>query len=71
MDSKNLLKSKTLWFNGLSIMAILVTDILASPEMKTLLGSYAPYMMVVGAFINAVLRQYTTVPLRTAKDAVS
>ena len=69
METKDLLQSKVLWFNVLSITAILITDVLASAEMREVLGGYAPYIMMGGALINAVLRQYTTVPLRTAKDA--
>ena len=69
MDSKKLIQSKVLWFNLLSISAILITDVLASPEMREVLGNHASTLMIVGAFANAILRQYTTVPLRTSKDA--
>lgn len=65
METKNLLQSKVLWFNILSILSILLADIMGTPEMKAVLGSHASTIMIVGALINAILRQYTTVPLRT------
>lgn len=69
MESKKLIQSKVLWFNVLSIGSVALTTILASPEMKETLGEYAPMIMIAGAVINAVLRQYTTVPLNTATPA--
>ncbi|MCK5538507.1 MAG: hypothetical protein KAI79_16895 [Bacteroidales bacterium] len=63
MATKKPIESKVLWFNFLSILAIVITEMLATPEIKEALGSYAMYIMVAGAFVNGALRKYTTKPL--------
>ncbi len=60
MNSKKPIQSRTLWFNILSVLAIALTEILASPELREMLGGYTGILMVAGAVVNAMLRLDTS-----------
>jgi len=57
--------SKTVWFNMLSVVAIVITELSASPEFKELIGAQIYLVMIAGAVVNGMLRQYTVKPLTT------
>ena len=63
MPSKKLVQSKTLWFNLLSVVAIVITQVSSSIEMKELLGGYGYLLMIAGATVNGILRLFTDKPL--------
>ena len=58
--SKKPIQSRTLWFNVLSIVAVIVTEVLSNTELKELLGGYTGTIMILGAVINAMLRLDTS-----------
>ncbi len=58
--TKKPIQSRTLWFNVLSIVAIVVTEVLSNTELKELLGGYTGTIMILGAVINAMLRLDTS-----------
>ena len=63
MESKRIIQSKNIWFNVLSIMAIVVAELSASSEIKELLGTNAFMLMIAGAIINMLIRFYTVKPI--------
>jgi len=63
MGSKSPVKSRTLWFNVLSIGAIAVAELQASVELKEALGANALWLMIAGAVVNMVIRFYTVEPI--------
>ena len=65
METKKPIESRILWFNVLSIAAIIITEILAKPEMVAVLGGYTSILMVSGAVINAILRLDTSTAIKT------
>ena len=68
---KNPLKSKTLWFNTLSIIAIAIASLQGSPEFKEAIGGYIYWLMAIGAIINAILRFYTIEPITSQKKQLN
>ena len=66
-NSKKPINSKVLWFNILSVVAIVVTALMGSEEFKQVAGDNAYMLVVANATINGVLRQFTTEPLTTSK----
>jgi len=58
--SKKPIQSRTLWFNVLSIVAVVVAEVLSNAEFKELLGGYTGTIMILGAVINAMLRLDTS-----------
>ncbi len=69
VETKSPIHSKVLWFNILSVAAIVVTEVIATPEIKELLGGKVYILMIIGALINAGLRVVTTTPLSTSAPA--
>ena len=65
MESKRPIESKVLWFNILSVIAIIITELSASPEFRELIGGKVYLIMIAGAVVNGMLRQYTVKPLTT------
>ena len=65
MQTKRPIYSRTLWFNLLSVVAIVHAEILANPELKEFIGGYTGALMITGAVINAILRFRTTMPIST------
>ncbi len=64
-NSKKAIQSKTLWFNILSIIAILIAHIQSTPELKELVGNYGYLLMLGGALVNAILRTVTTKAIKS------
>ena len=60
MNSKKPIQSRMLWFNILSVLAVALTEILATPELREVLGGYVGVLMIAGAVINAMLRMDTS-----------
>ena len=71
METKTPIQSKVLWFNTLAVLAIVIAEVLASTELKEVLGNYAYVLMIAGATINAILRPYTTKPLGDGEPKLS
>lgn len=63
--TKHPIQSKVLWFNTLSIIALVIADISSNNEFRSFIGNYYYVLMVGGALVNAVLRFYTYVPVST------
>jgi len=57
--SKRVIKSKTIWFNLLSLVAILLAD----EHFRDMLGDYAIYLVVIQSLVNLGLRFVTREPL--------
>ncbi len=60
-------QSQTLWFNGLSVVALVVADLMANDVIREQLGGKIFYLMIAGSVINMVLRFYTTKPIQIRK----
>ena len=58
--SKKAIRSKTLWFNLLAIVSI----ILADEHFKEIAGDYVVYIFILQNLINMGLRFATTEPIR-------
>lgn len=63
METKNIIFSKTLWFNVLSIIGVVLTDVLASPEFRAEYGGEVIWIMIAGALANVLLRFGTKEPI--------
>lgn len=59
-NAKSPIKSKTLWFNILSIAAI----ILADEHFKEIIGNHAAILFVLQSIVNIGLRFVTTKPVK-------
>ncbi len=64
MNSKRPVQSRVLWFNVLSVIAIVLTEILANTEMREFLGGYVAVFMIAGSLANAILRLDTSKAIR-------
>ncbi len=56
---KKLSQSKTIWFNFLSIVAIMITELSASKEFMDSISGYTIWVMIIGAMVNFGLRIVT------------
>ena len=65
MNSKKPVQSRVLWFNILSVLAVALTEILAKPELREVLGGYVGVLMIAGAVVNAMLRLDTSKAIET------
>ena len=57
---KDWYKSRTLWFNVISILLVIVAELAQLPD----LAAYAPYFAAAVTIGNVILRTLTTQPLR-------
>jgi hypothetical protein len=58
--SKQWWKSKTIWINILTLVAMIISQITGWEDMK----SYAPTLLIVSNAINLVLRFISTAPIK-------
>lgn len=63
METKSPLKSKTLWFNAISVLALVIADLTANQEIRDLLGGKVYLLMIVGSMVNMWLRFHTVEPV--------
>ena len=63
MADKTLIESKSVWFNGLSILALVVTDMMANDAIREMIGAKIFYLMITGSIINMIIRFYTVKPV--------
>lgn len=63
MATKSVIESKSIWFNGLSIAGLVLTELLASPSFRDEYGGNLIYIMILGALANVLIRFNTTKPL--------
>ena len=68
MKYKKPLDSKTLWFNILTIIAIVMAELQASEELKRHLGDNAYWLVITAAIINMIIRFYTSKPIRKSDE---
>ncbi len=67
MATKTPIQSKNLWFNGLSIVALVITDMMANDAFRDALGAKIIYLMIAGSFVNMGIRFFTTKPIAIPK----
>ena len=65
MKTKKPIQSRVLWFNVLSVVAIVLTEMLAKPELREMFGGYVGIIMIAGAIVNSMLRLDTSKPIST------
>jgi uncharacterized membrane protein len=58
--SKQWWRSKTIWINILTLVAMIISQITGWEDMK----SYAPTLLIVSNAINLVLRFISTAPIK-------
>jgi uncharacterized membrane protein len=58
--SKQWWRSKTIWINILTLVAVIISQIMGWEDMK----SYAPTLLIVSNAINLVLRFISTAPIK-------
>ena len=58
--SKQWWRSKTIWINILTLVAVIISQIMGWEDMK----SYAPTLLIVSNAINLVLRFISTSPIK-------
>ena len=66
METKSLIESKTVWFNGLSILALIITDLAANDAVRDMLGAKIFYLMIAGSAVNMAIRFFTTKPIKVS-----
>ena len=68
MATKRPIESKSIWFNGLSIVSLVGASLLADDSFRELVGNSAIYLIIGVNVINMVIRGYTTKPLSRKKE---
>ena len=63
-STKSPVKSKTLWFNILSIAAIILTD----EHFKEIIGNHATILFILQSLVNIGLRFVTTKPIKIQSE---
>ena len=66
--TKKPIQSRVLWFNALSILAIVITEVLANDALREFFGGYIAVFMIAGSLVNAVLRLDTSKSISTRHD---
>jgi len=61
---KNALKSKTIWFNLLSIALVVI----GTNEFKDIIGDHASILFMLQSVINIALRFVTKEPVKLTKE---
>jgi len=67
MQGKKAIQSKTIWFNVLSAIAIIISVLMASPEFQDMLGDKLVWFNIIG---NVILRFNTSTPIGKRADEV-
>ena len=70
MATKTALESKSIWFNGLSIISLAIGSLLADDNFRELIGGFAIYLILAVNVINMIIRGYTQKPLVLKKEKV-
>ncbi len=68
MASKKPIQSKSLWFNTLSIMAMVGGALLADQQFREIIGTNAIYVIIAVNIINMIIRSYTIKPISMDPD---
>lgn len=63
METKKPVQSKSIWFNTLSIIALVGGALLADESFRELVGAYSVYLIIAVNVINMIIRGYTDKPL--------
>ena len=64
MATKTPIQSKNLWFNGLSVLALVITDLMANDAVRDMLGAKIFYLMIAGSVVNMGIRFFTEKPIK-------
>lgn len=67
MATKRIVESKNLWFNGLSVLALVIADLMANDAVREALGGKIFLLMIAGSVVNMVIRFYTVKPIKISK----
>ena len=70
MATKTPLQSKSIWFNGLSIVSLVGASLLADESFRELIGGFAIYLIIGVNVVNMVIRSYTVKPLVIKKAKI-
>ena len=65
METKKPIQSKSLWFNVLTIVAMVGASLLADDNFRDLVGSNAMFLIIVVNVINMWIRFNTVSPIST------
>ncbi len=68
MVTKKPIGSKSIWFNTLSILSMILGSLLADESFRDLIGKHAIYIIIGLNIVNMVIRNYTIKPLEFGKD---
>ena len=63
MAVKTAIESKSIWFNGLSIISLVGASLLADESFRELVGGFAIYLIIGINVVNMIIRTYTIKPL--------
>ena len=68
MATKKPIESKSLWFNGLTILSLVGASLLGDASFREYIGSSAIYLIIGVNVVNMTIRMYTTKPIEVKKN---